>query len=116
MTNSQSSRYWRTTEWPDGSTGGCNTAPGRRNAEVSTLALARPVLWPPNSPNLRPLEFSPLGYLKELVYRDVVTTQMNLVACLHAACTSVLRRVMTAIPRRAQACLDLHGGHFEHLS
>ncbi|GBO41050.1 hypothetical protein AVEN_189746-1 [Araneus ventricosus] len=52
-------------------------------------------------------------------FRDVVTTQMDLVARLHAACTSVdpamLQHVMTAIPRRAQACLDMHGGHFEHL-
>ncbi|GFU40594.1 TPR_REGION domain-containing protein [Trichonephila clavipes] len=55
----------------------------------------------------------------ELVYRDAVTTQMDSVARLHAACTSVdpvvLRHVMTAIPRRAQACLDMHNRHFEHL-
>ncbi|GBM77684.1 hypothetical protein AVEN_28574-1 [Araneus ventricosus] len=59
------------------------------------------------------------GHLKELVYRDVVTTQMDLVARLHAACTWVdpatLQRVMRAIPWRAQACLDMHGGHFGHL-
>ncbi|GFT12677.1 uncharacterized protein TNCV_5094471 [Trichonephila clavipes] len=59
------------------------------------------------------------GQLKELVYRDVVTTQMDLVARPHAACTTVdpavLRHVMTAIPRCAQACLNMHGGHFEHL-
>ncbi|GFX51876.1 uncharacterized protein TNCV_3062941 [Trichonephila clavipes] len=58
-------------------------------------------------------------HLKELVYRDVGTTQMDLITRLHAACTLVapaeLRRVMTAIPRRAQACLDMPGGHFEHL-
>ncbi|GFW53438.1 uncharacterized protein TNCV_3928171 [Trichonephila clavipes] len=44
---------------------------------------------------------------------------MDLVARLHVACTSVdpavLRHVMAAILRRAQACLDMHGGHFEHL-
>ncbi|GFW62380.1 uncharacterized protein TNCV_290541 [Trichonephila clavipes] len=28
---------------------------------------------------------------------------------------AVLRCVMTAIPRRAQACLNMHGGHFQHL-
>ncbi|GFQ63873.1 hypothetical protein TNCT_612121 [Trichonephila clavata] len=28
----QSSRYWNTADWPDGSTGVCNTAPGRRDA------------------------------------------------------------------------------------
>ncbi|GBN84190.1 hypothetical protein AVEN_229214-1 [Araneus ventricosus] len=67
-----------------------------------------PVLWPPRSPDLTPLDFFLWGHLKELVYRDIVTTQMDLVARLHAACTSVdpamLQRVMTAIPRRAQAC------------
>ncbi|GBL89022.1 hypothetical protein AVEN_255173-1 [Araneus ventricosus] len=209
LANSQSSRYWKTAERPDGSTGGCNTAAGRRDArgqsacnsaakhqerwslnvwagilgdrllgpyllperlsgqsylvflnEVLTeflddiplaaiqglwfqhdgapthfcapvrgwLDMQYPgrwiergglVLWPPRSPDLAPLDFFLWGHLKELVYRDVVTTQMDLVARLHAACTSVdpsmLQRVMTAIPRRAQACLDMYGRHFEHL-
>ncbi|GFW39780.1 uncharacterized protein TNCV_2419461 [Trichonephila clavipes] len=78
-----------------------------------------PILWPPRSPDLTPLIFFLWDHLKELVYRDVVKTQMDLVARLHAACTSVdpavLRHVMTAIPWHAQACLDMHGGHFEHL-
>ncbi|PRD29339.1 UNVERIFIED_CONTAM: hypothetical protein NCL1_29702 [Trichonephila clavipes] len=73
-----------------------------------------PVLWPPLSPDLTPLDFFLWGHLKELVHRDVVTTQMDFVAHLHAVCTSVvpavLRYVMTAIPRGAQAsniCLKL---------
>ncbi|GBN06817.1 hypothetical protein AVEN_115949-1 [Araneus ventricosus] len=78
-----------------------------------------PVLWPSLSPDLTPLDFFLWDHLKELVYRDVVTTQMDLVARLHAACTSVdhamLQRVMTAIPRRSQACLDMHGRHYERL-
>ncbi|GFY68956.1 hypothetical protein TNIN_204721 [Trichonephila inaurata madagascariensis] len=32
LANSQSSRYWKSVELPYGSTGGCNTAPGRRDA------------------------------------------------------------------------------------
>ncbi|GBL81889.1 hypothetical protein AVEN_50489-1 [Araneus ventricosus] len=83
------------------------------------LQLPVVFVWPPRSPDLTPLDFILWGHLKKLVYRDVVTTQMDLVARLHAACTSVdpamLQRVMTAIPRSAQACLDMHGGHFEHL-
>ncbi|GFT19076.1 hypothetical protein TNCV_3212961 [Trichonephila clavipes] len=59
------------------------------------------------------------SYLKELAYRDELTIQMDLVACLHVDCTSVdpavLRHVMTADPRRAQAYLDMRGGYFEHL-
>ncbi|GFU57832.1 uncharacterized protein TNCV_1850811 [Trichonephila clavipes] len=58
-------------------------------------------------------------HLEELLSRDVGTTQMDRVAHLHAACTSVdtklLRRVHLFFPRRAQVCLYMHRGHFEHL-
>ncbi|GFT91281.1 hypothetical protein TNCV_2168691 [Trichonephila clavipes] len=44
----------------------------------------------------------------------------GLVARLHAACTTMgtalVRGGHAFIPRRAQACLDIHGRHFEHLS
>ncbi|GFW53816.1 hypothetical protein TNCV_3939101 [Trichonephila clavipes] len=29
---------------------------------------------------------------------------------------ALLRHVLSSIPRQAQACLDMHGGHFEHLT
>ncbi|GFU90024.1 uncharacterized protein TNCV_2439111 [Trichonephila clavipes] len=68
--------------------------------------IGRRILWPPRLLNLIPLYFFLLGLFKELVYRDVVTTQMDLVARLYAACSlvdpAVPRHVMTAIPRRAQ--------------
>ncbi|GFV70494.1 uncharacterized protein TNCV_2868401 [Trichonephila clavipes] len=35
--------------------------------------------------------------------------------CFTSVHPAVLRHVMKAIPLRAQACLDMHGGHFEHL-
>ncbi|GFY19079.1 hypothetical protein TNCV_3877671 [Trichonephila clavipes] len=57
--------------------------------------------------------------LKELVYREVVTEQTDLVIRMHAACTSVdielMFHVDLSIPQRAQACLDLQGGIFEPL-
>lgn len=59
-------------------------------------------------------------HLKDLVYRDVVTTQNNLFVHLHAACTAMdsalLRHVRSSIPRHAQAFLDMQGTHFEHLA
>ncbi|GFV25865.1 DUF4817 domain-containing protein [Trichonephila clavipes] len=77
------------------------------------------VLWLSCSPDFTPLDFFQWGHLQELVYRDVVTTQMDLVAGLNPACTSVdpvvMRRVKIAIPQHAQVCLDMHGGHFENL-
>ena len=59
------------------------------------------------------------GHLKELVYRDVVASESELVARLHAAITFVntdlLQRVQLSIPKRLNACLEMRGGHFEHL-
>ncbi|GFU69594.1 uncharacterized protein TNCV_1351531 [Trichonephila clavipes] len=55
----------------------------------------------------------------ELVHWNVVTTQSDEIGRLHAACTSVdtslLRCVYLSIPRRAQSCLNIQGGHFEDL-
>ncbi|GFT01003.1 hypothetical protein TNCV_4054091 [Trichonephila clavipes] len=54
------------------------------------------------------------------MYRDVVTTQTDLVVRLHHACTSVdivlLRRVNSSLSLLSQARLDMHREHFEHLS
>ncbi|GFV26997.1 DUF4817 domain-containing protein [Trichonephila clavipes] len=35
--------------------------------------------------------------------------------CLYFGGPLVLQHGMTAIPRRAQACLDMHGRHFKHM-
>ncbi|GFX66352.1 uncharacterized protein TNCV_343261 [Trichonephila clavipes] len=80
--------------------------------------IGRPVLWLLRSPDFTQLDFFLWGHRKELVYRGVVTTHMDLNVRLYAACTSVnptvLRHMMIAIPRRAQTCLDMYGGHLEH--
>ncbi|GFW99694.1 uncharacterized protein TNCV_3419251 [Trichonephila clavipes] len=61
-----------------------------------------PVLWPPRSPDLTALDFFLWSHLKELVCRDVVTTQMDLVARLHAA------YLYFGGPRGAAKCDDSH--------
>ncbi|GFV98676.1 uncharacterized protein TNCV_1453621 [Trichonephila clavipes] len=59
------------------------------------------------------------SHLEELMYRDIMTTQQDLVARLHVACTSVdttlLLLAHSSIPLYAQACLDMLDGHFEQL-
>ncbi|GFV55311.1 hypothetical protein TNCV_5010581 [Trichonephila clavipes] len=57
----------------------------------------------------------PWGYLKYLVFRDVVTAQTDSVSRLHPACTSVdttlLRHGHSSIPRPAQTNLGIYGGN-----
>ncbi|GFW34968.1 DUF4817 domain-containing protein [Trichonephila clavipes] len=71
-----------------------------------------PVLWPPLSPDLIPLDFFLWDHLKELVYRDSVTTLMSLVARLHAACTSVDPAVLRRVISVSTVCsrMPLHAG------
>ncbi|GFS83345.1 uncharacterized protein TNCV_600771 [Trichonephila clavipes] len=74
-------------------------SPGRRIGKMSSF------IWPSQSPDLTLLHFHLKGHLKELVYRDVVTMQTDIVARLHTACTSLdsalLRHAHSSIPRHA---------------
>ena len=55
----------------------------------SWIGRGGPVLWPPQLPDLTTLDFFLWSHLKELVYREKVTTETDVVARLNAACTSV---------------------------
>ncbi|GFU54421.1 hypothetical protein TNCV_3977231 [Trichonephila clavipes] len=66
-----------------------------------------------------PLEFFLRGHLKELVHRDAVTTQTDLVVRLHAAelwwNTALHRGAHSFRLLLAHACLNIHDGHFQPL-
>ncbi|GFW14261.1 hypothetical protein TNCV_3548501 [Trichonephila clavipes] len=53
------------------------------------IGCADPVLWPPRSPDLTPLDFLHMGQSQGIGVFRTVTTQMDLVACRHAACPLV---------------------------
>ncbi|GFX39792.1 hypothetical protein TNCV_2105361 [Trichonephila clavipes] len=59
------------------------------------------------------------GRLKDVVFRDEVTTQTETFACLLSACISVdfalIRPLHSSIPRHAQAYFNMHAGYFERL-
>ncbi|GFV97879.1 DUF4817 domain-containing protein [Trichonephila clavipes] len=87
--------------------------------ETPEIGRQGPVLWPPRFPVLTPLDFFLMGPFQGTGVSRRNGNSNGLVARLHAACNSldpaVFRRVMTAIPRHAHACFDMHGGLFEHL-
>ncbi|GFV49344.1 hypothetical protein TNCV_3630301 [Trichonephila clavipes] len=57
------------------------------------------------------LKMSELGHFNKLVYRELVTTQTDLVVCQHAASTS-MDNAHSPIPHHFQACFGMHGGDF----
>ncbi|GFT29775.1 hypothetical protein TNCV_4891751 [Trichonephila clavipes] len=74
------------------------------------------VLCSPRSPDLTQLDLFPMGQSLGIgVSRHSDYT--NIVARLFAACTSVDTTMQrcghSSIPQCAQACRDMHGGHFK---
>lgn len=79
-----------------------------------------PILWPPRSPDLTPLDFYLWGFMKAHVYAVRIETKEQLVDRIRQAgelARGNLRRIyMTdAIKGRLEACVRENGGHFEHL-
>lgn len=80
-----------------------------------------PVSWPARSPDLNPLDFFLWGYLKSLVYAIPVNSLEQLQQRINQGChqiranDGVLERVRLSFRRRCRACLEMGGGHFEHL-
>lgn len=79
-----------------------------------------PVLWPPRSPDLNPLDFFYWGYLKEIVYKVPITTIAQLRARVRDAAEFIsnsghARRIRRSFIRRCLLCIRAGGGHFQHL-
>lgn len=76
-----------------------------------------PVLWPPRSPDLTPLDFFVWGYIKNIVYRTQPESMDELIQKVQDAFQTItaqmLHNVHEGVIRRINACIDAGGGHFE---
>lgn len=76
-------------------------------------------IWPPRSPDLSPCDYFLWGYLKGKVYennpRTVQDLKNNIKRAVDEMPQSVLRRVSTSLCKRVNLCIQMDGGHFEHL-
>ena len=76
---------------------------------------------PPRLPDLTPYNFHFYVYMKTLVYETPVETQQDLVAQIQVAAggfhdmTEIFPRVWHDIIRRYTKCIEVGGGHIEHL-
>lgn len=75
-----------------------------------------PMLWPPRSPDLNPLDFFYWGCIKEKVYDKSVNTIEELRARIQEAARKILPLLgKSSFIRRCRACIAARGEHFEHL-
>ncbi|GBP27130.1 hypothetical protein EVAR_16801_1 [Eumeta japonica] len=80
-----------------------------------------PILWPPRSPDLNPLDFYYWGCLKEKVYEKPIQNVQQLRQRIFSAATEITRdtRITAVLKRsfirRCRMCIRQSGGHFEYL-
>ena len=77
--------------------------------------------WPPRSPDLTPLDFFAWGYLKSLVYSTPINNVAHLQERIEHACEiirvkpGIFEKVRNSFIRRCESCVEMEGGHVEHL-
>lgn len=101
-----------------------DSAPAHRANETvamlkrETPAFISPTLWPPNSPDLNPVDYKIWGVLQERVYRerihDVDHLKRRLVEVWEQFDQRIIDDAIKQWRQRLHACVRAEGGHFEH--
>ena len=77
-----------------------------------------PEMWPPNSPDLNPVDYSIWCMLQERVYRsrihDVKEWKERLLREWRLLDHTVIAAAIAQWHSRLNACVRVNGGHFEH--
>ena len=73
--------------------------------------------WPPRSPDLTPLDFFFWGYMKDIVYKNVVADLEDMRRRIVAACAAVtpemLRNTWRELEYHQDICRATRGAHIE---
>lgn len=102
-----------------------DNAPAHRARETvellrrETPQFIGPNLWPPNSPDLNPVDYKIWGVLQERVYqtpiRDVTDLRQRLIDTWSGISQKVIDEAIDQWRNRLNACVKAKGGHFEYL-
>lgn len=84
---------------------------------LNTPAFIPPTLWPPNSPDLNPVDYKIWGVLQERVYRTRIRDVDHLKERLIEEWTQFDQKIIDGSinqwRKRLRACVSADGGHFE---
>ena len=95
-----------------------DSAPAHRARETikllqrETTAFISPDLWPPNSPDLNPVNYKIYGVMQDRVYQKKSEGLVEVWAGLQQ---NVIDDATDQWRRRLRACVRARGGHFEYL-
>jgi len=88
--------------------------------EKKMQEIILPLLWPSNSPDLNPVDYSVWSILQENVYKTRITDLDDVKHRIRTESAKLDHAVMAAAARRPKwrrrlsACVRAGGGHFEH--
>ena len=91
------------------------------NRNIGTIASGRRIRFPPNSPDLSPLDFSVWKRIQDSVHEDKCKTLMDLRVSLKKHCDILmsdydyLEKIHNHWVKRVEKCIEQQGGHFEHM-
>lgn len=91
-----------------------------RNFPHRWIGRGSEVPWPARSPDLNPLDFYFWGYIKSLVYKDIINSQEQLWEKIQESVNIIkqhrtLFNVRQNLNKRLRKCIEVAGGHFENL-
>jgi len=99
-------------------------APAHRARETVQLLTTEtpdfipPNLWPPNSPDLNPVDYKIWGIMQEKVYRtkirNIEELRVRIVNAWDEFDQLVIDAAIGQWRPRLEACVEANGGHFEH--
>ena len=85
----------------------------------STPDFISPLLWPPNSPDLNPVDYKIWSILQEWVYRDQMWDVSHLTEGLAEEWSQFDQSIVDCALKewqvRLKACVNAVGGHFKHM-
>jgi transposase len=101
-----------------------DSAPAHRARETIDLLrretpdFIAPTLWPPNSPDLNPIDYKIWSAMEEKVYkqriRDVDELRQRILTAWDELDQRVIDNAVRQWRTRLRACVQAKGGHFEH--
>ena len=78
-----------------------------------------PSVWPPNSPDLNPVDYAVWGALQQAVYRSPIVSLVDLKnrvrTCWASLDQQFINKAVDQWRPRLQAVIRAHGGHIEQL-
>ena len=87
--------------------------------KIQLLRFIGPELWPPNSPDLNPVDYEIWGLMQDRVYQtaihDVDELKQRLIAVWADMKQSMINKAIDEWHSRLVGCVRAKGQHFEHL-